>query len=80
MERKPEGYYELLEIIEKQYPGKAFLKPKEIASIMGCDIKTVIAAMNKRYNALPFRNISAGIKNKSYVTPVSEFIRWAIKK
>lgn len=73
------GYDELVELIEKQYPGRVFLKPKEAAGIIGCNIKTVVAAIEKRYNALPARNISAGIKNKSYIIPISEFVRWAIR-
>ena len=78
MPKQMEGYQEMLELIEKKYPGRAFLKPKEVADITNCNIKTVFAAINKRYNALPARNISAGLKNRSYIIPIPEFIRWSL--
>ncbi len=77
---RAKGYDEFIEIIERLYPGRAFLKPKEAAAVMGCNIKTVVAAIEKRHNALPARNISGGIKNKSYIIPVSELARWAIRR
>ena len=78
MAKSMEGYYEMLELIEKKYPSRAFLKPKEAAEIMGCNIKTIMAAINKRSNPLPARNISAGIHNKSYIIPVTELCRWGL--
>lgn len=79
MSKQMQGYYEMLELIEKKYPDRAFLKPKEAAEIMGCNIKTVMVAINKRYNPLPARNVSSGIKNKSYIIPVTELCRWAVR-
>lgn len=80
MARQMEGYYEMLEMIEKKYPGKLFLKPKEAAEITGCNIKTIVSAINKKYNPLPARNVGGGIQNKSYIIPISEFIRWCLGK
>lgn len=77
--KQMQGYYEMLELIEKKYPGRAFLKPKEAAEIMGCNIKTVFVNINKRYNPLPARNVSNGIKNKSYIIPITELCRWAVR-
>lgn len=78
MSKQMEGYYEMLELIEKKYPGRAFLKPKEAAELLGVNIKTLVAAINKRYNALPARNVSSGIKYKSYLIPVTELCRWSV--
>ena len=78
MSRQAQGYYELLELVERKHPDKAFLKPREVAELLGCNIKTVMAAINKKYNPLPARNVGGGIKNKSYLVPVTEFCRWAI--
>lgn len=67
---------ELRELINEMYPGRAFLKPKEAAAIMGVNIKTVTAAIERKYNPLPARNVSNGIKNKCYIIPVTELCRW----
>lgn len=75
-----QGYYELLELIEKKYPGKAFLKPREAAELLGVNIKTLMAAINKKYNPLPARNVATTLKNRSYIIPVTELIRWALCK
>lgn len=80
MGRQMKGFYEMLELIEKKYPERAFLKPKEAAEIIGCNIKTVNAAITRRYNPLPARNISTGIKNKSYIIPITELCRWAVER
>lgn len=66
----------LKELISELYPGRAFLKPKEAAAVMGVNIKTVIAAIERKYNPLPARNVSSGIKNKSYIIPIPEFCKW----
>ena len=71
---------ELRELINELYPGKAFLKPKEAAAVLGVNIKTVVAAIERKYNPLPARNISNGIKKKSYVIPVTELCRWGMGK
>jgi hypothetical protein len=80
MSKAMQGYYELLELIEKKHPEKAFLKPKEAAEIMGVNIKTIMTAINKKYNPLPARNVGAGVKNKSYIIPVTELARWAVAR
>lgn len=63
-------------IIHELYPGRAFLKPKEAAEVMGLNIKTVIAAIERKYNPLPARNVSNGIKNKSYIIPITTLCKW----
>lgn len=78
MPKQLEGYQEMLELIEKKYPGRAFLKPKEVADITNCNIKTVMGMLKKRHNALPSKNISAGLKNRCYIIPIPEFIRWSL--
>lgn len=71
---------EMRDLIKELYPGRAFLKPKEAAKLMGVNIKTVIAAIERKYNPLPARNVSNGIKNKSYIIPVTELCRWGSGK
>lgn len=78
MSKQMQGYYEMLELIEKKYPGRAFLKPQEAAELAGVNIKTLRAAIEKRHNPLPARNVSSGIKNKSYIIPLTEFVRWCL--
>ena len=78
MSKQMQGYYEMLELIEKKHPNKAFLKPKEVAELMGCNIKTVVSAINKKHNPLPARNVGGGARNKSYIVPVTELCRWAV--
>jgi len=78
--KQMQGYYEMLELIEKKYPDRAFLKPKEAAEIMGCNIKTVMVAINRRHNSICARNIGSGLHNKSYIIPIPELIRWSLGK
>ena len=78
MSKQMQGYYEMLELIEKKYPGRAFLKPQEAATIAGVNIKTIRAAIERRINPLPARNVSTSIKNKSYIIPLTEFVRWSL--
>ena len=78
MSRQMEGYQEMLEIIEKKYPGRAFLSVKEASEILGVNVKTVSAAIRKKYNGLNARNVSAGLHNKMYRIAVPEIIRWGL--
>ena len=78
MTRTIEGLEELVEFVRRKYPEKAFLKPKEAAELLGCNIKTIYQCIERRYNPLPARNISGGIKNKSYIIPVTELCRWSM--
>ncbi len=78
MKRYKAGYDELLEMIEKKFPDRVFLHPKEAATIIGCNIKTVYEAIEKKYKPLPAKNIGSGLKNKRYVIPITELISWAI--
>lgn len=78
MAREMEGLKELIELVNQKYPDRLFLKPQEAADIIGCNRKTVVAAIERRYNPLPARNVSAGIKNKSYIIPVTELCRWSL--
>ena len=75
-----EGLTELVALVNKKYPDKAFLKPKEVADVLDCNIKTVYSCIERKYNPLPARNISSGIKNKAYIIPVTALCRWAMGK
>ena len=80
MFERNESLRELIELVRKKYPEKAFLKPREAAEVLGCNIKTVYSCIERRYNPLPARNISNGIKNKAYIIPVTELCRWSMGK
>lgn len=67
----------MYEIITEMYPGRAFLKKHEVARIMGVNIKTVTAAIERKYNPLPARNLSNGIKRKTYIIPIDALCRWS---
>jgi hypothetical protein len=71
---------ELRELIQGRFPERAFLSPKEAAELMGVNIKTVVAAIERKYNPLPARNVSNGLKNKKYIIPVTELCRWGMGK
>ena len=79
MERVGDDIYrEMLANYESKYPGRSFLRPKEVADELGCDIKTVRTAIERKHNPIPARNIGAGIHNKTYVIPIAPFIRWSL--
>lgn len=69
---------EFVKFVTERYPNRAFLKPKEVAELMGVNIKTVVAAIERKHNPLPARNISNGIKNKSYIIPITELCKWGM--
>lgn len=75
-----EGYHEILALIQSVYPQKAFLRVGEAAKVTGLNAKTIKAAIEKKYNPLPAINVSAGIKNKTYLIPVPSLIRWVLDK
>lgn len=72
------AYQELLDFVTAMYPDRAFLSRKEAAKLMGVNIKTVTAAIERKYNPLPARNVSNGIKNKSYIIPITELCKWGM--
>lgn len=71
-------FYDMLAQMERRYPGRSFLKPAEIATELGCNIKTVRAAIERKHNPLPARNIGQGLHNKTYIIPIAPFIRWSL--
>ena len=80
MAKQKAGYYELLEMIERKYPNKCFLKPGEAAEVLSCNIKTIKAAIARRFNPLPAKNVGRGERNKIYIIPVTELINWALAR
>ena len=71
-------YFDMLSQLEKRYPGRTFLKPNEVAQELGCNIKTVRLAIERKHNPIPARNVGGGIHNKSYVIPMAPFVRWSL--
>lgn len=74
--REKEGYREQIERLAEIYPNKVVLTVPEAASVLGLDVRTVLALIqNKRLVAT---NISAGKKNKRYVIAVSALARFTV--
>lgn len=63
--------------IEAIYPGRVALRPMEVAKILGISPRTVISAIERKYNSLPARNVGKGQKNKSYIIPIISLARWS---
>lgn len=68
------GYREMYEQLQTLFPGRAAISPKEAASVMGCDVRTVYTAMRRVNNPLPNRAIS----KKKVVIPVPQFAKWLV--
>ena len=76
MAREIEGYREALELLRELYPGRCTLKVPEAAKALGVHIQTITAAITRKKNPLPARNISAGSRYRSYVIPITALARW----
>ena len=76
MSREINGYREALELLMALYPGRATLRINEAAEAMGVHTQTITAAIRRKKNPLPAQNVSGGIKNKSYVIPITALARW----
>ena len=82
MSREKAGYRDHLayirERLEELYPGAApiMLSTEQVAAVLGCNVKTVISNINKRYNPLPAKNIGSG--RKIWRVAVTDLARWSI--
>ena len=82
MAREKQGYRDQLvffkEKLDELYPDKTplMLTTEQVAAVLGCNIKTVIANINKRYNPLPAKNIGCG--RKIYRVALTDLARWSI--
>lgn len=82
MAREKQGYRDQLvyfkERLEELYPERTpiMLTTEQVAEVLGCNVKTVISNINKRYNPLPAKNIGTG--RKIYRVAVTDLARWSI--
>ena len=82
MSREKQGYRDQLvyfkERLEELYPERTpiMLTTEQVAEVLGCNVKTVISNINKRYNPLPAKNIGTG--RKIYRVAVTDLARWSI--
>lgn len=82
MPREKLGYRDHLVFIKDKldelYPGEnlIMLTTEQVAAVLGCNVKTVISNINKRYNPLPAKNIGNG--RKVYRVAVTDLARWSV--
>lgn len=80
--REKEGYRDMLSLLRERvaelFPDKcgAMLSTEQVAAVLGCNVKTVVSNINKRYNPLPAKNIGQG--RKIYRVAITDLARWSI--
>ena len=65
------GYREMLELLTTTFPGKITITPKEAATVMNANIKTVYSAINRVKNPLPAKTLAGKI-----IIPITAFAQW----
>lgn len=70
------GYRQALELIERQYPNRITITPKEIAKLFGVDPKTVYQACKQKKNPLPCVRFS----KRKILIPISELATWMAER
>lgn len=55
------GYRAQLEVLNEMFPDKVALSAKEVAKVLGCDVKTVYNAMITNKNPLPRKRIGGRV-------------------
>ena len=68
------GYRESLEMLKDRFPDRVTLTPQEVATVLGVNIKTVRAAMNRVRNPLP----SIKVTKRRYVVSLTSLARWMV--
>lgn len=70
--REKEGYRENMGMILELFPGRVSITPKEAATIMDVNVKTIYSAISRVKNPLPAVSMSA----KKIIIPIAAFARW----
>lgn len=74
-----QGYREQLEVLLKMFPNRTALNVQEVAKVMNCNERTVKAAIERRKDPLPARNIAqSSAQRKRYLIPITALARWQI--
>lgn len=80
--RDKKGYREqlayLTERIHELYGDNrlTMLSTEQVSEVIGCNVKTVVANINKARDPLPAKNI--GIGRKVYRVAITELARWMV--
>ena len=78
--REKEGYREQLALLNELYPGKISLSVPETAKVLGVDVRTVRAAIERKINPLPAQSIGRSNKYKTYLVPKTALARFTAGK
>lgn len=81
MAREKIGYRDNLALITERisetFPNSmGVLTTQQVATFLGCDVKTVLRNIQRRYNPLPARDIGNG--RKVYRIAITELARWTL--
>ena len=81
MAREKVGYRDNLALITERisetFPeSMGVLTTQQVATFLGCDVKTVLRNIQRRYNPLPARDIGTG--RKVYRIAITELARWTL--
>lgn len=81
MPREKIGYRDNLALITERitesFPeSMGVLTTEQVAAFLGCNVKTVLRNINKKYNPLPARNI--GVGRNVYRIAITELARWTL--
>lgn len=81
MAREKIGYRDNLafitERISETFPDSmGVLTTEQVAAFLGCNVKTVIRNIQKKYHPLPARNIGCG--RTIYRVAITELARWTL--
>ena len=81
MAREKVGYRDNLALITERitesFPDSmGVLTTQQVATFLGCDVKTVVRNIQKKYNPLPARNIGCG--RTIYRVAITELARWTL--
>ncbi len=67
--REKEYFREQLALINDIAPGKLTFTVPEVAKLLGVDVRTVRALIERKNNPLPAQNVGRGSKYKTYLIP-----------
>lgn len=76
MAREKETFRDTLALLCERYPNRSALTVDEAARELGMSRKSVTAAIERRVNPLPARDVSRGKLNRVYRIPITAIANW----
>lgn len=76
MSREKETFRDNLALLLEKYPDRSALTVDEAAKELGMSRKSVTAAIERRVNPLPARDVSRGKMNRVYRIPITAIANW----